>query len=201
MELVKDTWCMHLHDENLRTLWLAKIGKSGKQFGEYAKANIYVHDGYLFAIPVETKRFKEAALLFGGAVLGFSMLGNIGLVASSNFLTSNSRNAPELSSIDLLGWKISDCNIFVWEEKNDDWNTYFSVSGKYQFGSDTGTSEITFMQSGCANNRNFMNKKNVNYEKTCNLLSIPASRSLPEMKQDMQGKRVPYKSIASKLFG
>jgi hypothetical protein len=56
MELIPDTWVMHLHDEALRQQWLQKLGKSGKHFADYAQASIFVSTGILYVTPNSTSK-------------------------------------------------------------------------------------------------------------------------------------------------
>lgn len=194
MKRIENTSYSHLHDEELRHAWLKNLGKEGKRFSDFASSQIYVDEGKLIVVPVVSKSTKKMLFTLGGALLG-----GHGVIAASA-VADKIFKSDEIDTAEILYWELNDAKIECWEEKDGEYNTYFSVKGKCRLGTFEKICEITFQQSGCANNRGFLNSKNKFYEETCGLLGINPNRNLPEMKQDMYGNRKQVKSILGRFF-
>lgn len=194
MRKIENTSYSHFHDEELRNAWLRNLGKEGKHFSDYAGTHIYVDDGKLMVVPIATKSNRKMLFTLGGALLG-----GHGVIAA-NAIAEKIFKADEIDTAEVLYWDLKDCKVECWEEKDSEYNTYFSIKGNCRLGTFEKVCEITFRQNGCANNRSFLNSKNKNYDETCAMLGIQPSRNLVEMKQDMRGNRKPVTSLFGKLF-
>jgi hypothetical protein len=194
MNKIQNTSYSHFHDEDLRNAWLKNLGKTGKHFADYATTNIYVDEGKLIVVPITSKSNKKMLFTIGGAVLGGFGVIVAGAVAGTVF------KGDEVDTVEVLYWDLSDSTIQCWEEKDGEYNTYYSIKGRCSLGDFTKVCEITFRQKGCANNRSFLNTKNKDYSETCRMLGIKENRNLIEMKQDMRGNRKPVTSLFGRLF-
>jgi hypothetical protein len=195
MQEIQNTSYSHFHDEELRNAWLKNLGKTGKHFSDYATTNIYVDDGKLIVVPITPKGTRKMLFKMGGAVLG----GLVGLLAA-DAVAGKVFKSDEVDTVEVLYWDLSEAAIECWEEKDSEYDTYYSIKGRCSLGDFTKVCEITFRQSGCANSRSFLNTKNKDYAETCRILGIKENRNLVEMKQDMRGNRKPVTSLFDKLF-
>jgi hypothetical protein len=194
MKKIENTSYSHFHDEELRSAWLKNLGKVGKHFADNSGTHLYIDDGKLIAVPISTKSNRKMIFTLGGAILG-----NYGVIAASA-ISEKIFKPDEIDTVEILYWDLKSSAVECWEEKDGEFNTYFSVKGKCRLGHFEKICEITFRQAGCANNRSFLNSKNKYYEETCTLLGINASRNLVEMKQDMRGNRKAVTSLLGKFF-